>query len=196
MLMPLPTLRVIRPASTPATGRNYIEVNSDDEPHPTDIFATSSDDEPVAAIIANALGHRNSPVSDNSRTEPGDSPRMAFNASDNALPDTVNASKPSRGRGRGRAAKKTGGCGTRSSTWTKGGSKALAGALGSGSADNAPAPKKTSRGCQLCSQVQVTQSMQTLGQEQQENCFMILMRCWRRIWNTMGQLSLRILFLR
>ncbi|PBK88800.1 hypothetical protein ARMGADRAFT_1084355 [Armillaria gallica] len=58
--MPLLTLRVIRPASTLtastlATRCNYIEVNSDDEPHPTDIFATSSDDEPVAAIIANAL---------------------------------------------------------------------------------------------------------------------------------------------
>ncbi len=168
-LMPLPTLRVIRPASTPAatapaataastlaTRCNYIEVNSDDEPHPTDIFATSSDDEPVAAIIANALGYRNSPVSDNSGTEPGNSPGMAFNALDNALPDTANAPKPSRGRGRGGAAKKTGGGGTRGSTRTKGGSKALAGASGSGSADNAPAPKKASGGRQLCSQVQVT----------------------------------------
>ncbi|SJL09157.1 uncharacterized protein ARMOST_12533 [Armillaria ostoyae] len=152
-LMPLPTLRVIRAASPPATRRNYIEVHSDDEPHPTDIFATSSDDESVAAIIANALGHRNSPVSDNSGTEPGDSPGMASNASDNALPDTVNAPKPSRGRGRGRAAKKTGGGGTHSGTRTKGGSKA--GASGSGSVNNAPAPKKASGGHQLRSRVQV-----------------------------------------
>ncbi len=54
MLMPLLTLRVIWPASTPTTRYNYIEVNSDNEPHPTDIFATSSDNEPVTAIIANA----------------------------------------------------------------------------------------------------------------------------------------------
>ncbi|PBK90311.1 hypothetical protein ARMGADRAFT_1083166 [Armillaria gallica] len=167
-LMPLLTLRVIRPASTLtastlaataastlATGCNYIEVNSDDEPHPTDIFATSSDDKPVAAIIANALGHHNSPVSDNSGTEPGDSPRMAFNTSDNTLSDTANAPKPSQGRERGRAAKKTGGGGTHGSTRTRE-SKALAGASGSGSADNAPTPKKASGGCQLCSQVQAT----------------------------------------
>ncbi|KAK0432089.1 hypothetical protein EV421DRAFT_1911285 [Armillaria borealis] len=138
-LMPLPTLRVIRAASPPATGCNYIEVHSDDES--------------VAAIIANALGHRNSPISDNSGTEPGDSPGMASNTSDKALPDTVNAPKPSRGRGRGRAAKKTGGGGTRSGTRTKGGSKA--GASGSGSANNTPAPKKASGGHQLRSRVQV-----------------------------------------
>ncbi|PBK81631.1 hypothetical protein ARMGADRAFT_1039210 [Armillaria gallica] len=63
-LMPLPTLRVIRAGSPPAARHNYIEVNSDDKPHSTNIFATSSDDEPasIAAIIANTLECRSSPL--------------------------------------------------------------------------------------------------------------------------------------
>ncbi|KAK0463039.1 uncharacterized protein EV420DRAFT_1639124 [Desarmillaria tabescens] len=100
-LMPLLTLRAVRFADPPATGHNYVEIHSDDEPHPTNIFATSSDDEPITAITADALGHRSSLVGRNRGTEQGNASGMGSNASDNPLPAAVNAPKPNRGRGRG-----------------------------------------------------------------------------------------------
>ncbi len=189
-LMPLPTLRVIRASSPPATGRNYIEVNSDDEPHPTDIFATSSDDEPasVTAIIANALGHHSSPVSDNSGTEPGDSSGMASNASDNAK--APNQAEEEEEEGPARKLEE----------------KALAAVPGAKeeAKEHLAAlimpllPRKCLEVINSAPKFRFPQLMQMLYQKQRrrKRRMMILMRCWKRIWNTVWQLSLHVLLCR